>query len=57
MEKINKLLETPLTPDEILTVNNNLDDDDSWMDINPKQLESLLEATKVRETSGPAKMV
>ncbi|CAG8591663.1 8006_t:CDS:10 [Funneliformis caledonium] len=40
-EQINQLLRSPMIPDEVLTAIT-IEDDDSWMNIDPKQLEELL---------------
>ncbi|CAG8527388.1 2869_t:CDS:10 [Acaulospora morrowiae] len=45
VEQINEILSRPLVPDELLTADKT-QDDDSWLNVDPKQLEDLLEATK-----------
>ncbi|CAI2171851.1 14211_t:CDS:10 [Funneliformis geosporum] len=40
-EQINQLLRNPMIPDDVLT-SITIEDDDSWMNIDPKQLEELL---------------
>ncbi|CAG8619921.1 17399_t:CDS:2, partial [Acaulospora morrowiae] len=45
VEQINEILSRPLVSDELLTADK-IQDDDSWLNVDPKQLEDLLEATK-----------
>ncbi|RHZ61180.1 hypothetical protein Glove_349g126 [Diversispora epigaea] len=44
MEQINEILDQPMIPDEVL-MSNLTEDDESWLKVDPKQLDDLLESS------------
>ncbi|KAF0492700.1 SGT1-domain-containing protein [Gigaspora margarita] len=44
LEQIDEILNLPIVPDEVL-MSNTKQDDDSWLNVDPKQLDELLNAT------------